>query len=1046
MPKLIVPSEGGSDSNQLTKMSGSAQAVASGAELGQVQSTAGAQAAGSAGEIGRAHSELGAGMVQMNQRLFDESQGAIEDANFNSMFSKASTEYNARIQQRMSQTQDANGNPNFNSLEQDISTIGRETQEKYGSSILNPNVRNRFNGSMTQLHNNASNTAMAQARTQQVQYAQGSLLESLTANTNNALVDSRANLDMYFGNSAKAIQDGVKNGYITPEEAVKAREKARSDMYLGSLKVLNRKDPQAVRDMLDQLSEEDLRINAVEKNEMDVINRKSLFDQSKRQKQQEAEQEKLVTEKQSFNYDDMRGKLEKGTLGEADIEEGYRGGDIGHKQYIDIGIAKSKDDKARAKKNKVQTDMSMDINSGNVLSGKYTADQVNDSFQAKVALISGDKPASLMQKSDLAVSYKAPITSFQKEISGTLISGKPDQVIEAVNAFTNLHTKNPLALEGMDKDSLALVTNISRQAKYTNTDKATIVAEARKSILNLDKTVQEQRKAQFAQQDDFKPAEIDKTVRDMFKINKGWFGVFGKSAIDEELQPIAQELLKDAYARTGNAEDAKQMVLAQTKGIISPSGMNTTEQGRTGSNDVNMFAPPEYVYKMKSEDLRKDLNGALQGFVLPAGITSDKVLVGSDYVTKQNLNPNSTSVPSYFLYYLDSKGDPQTIYDPNTKQPKRWSADVKGAQAAANLAREEEYTQANVNARSTSEAAQSAVEFGKFGRAVNAANPKPFTEAGVEADLRTEDQETQARMYKAANATNTVQLAESFVGKNEQQDKSVLSDFFQKQLGTRIDPSRTPWCAAFVNSILKASGKQGTGSLAASSFLKFGTATMTPDSGDVVVTAPLVAGATGHVGFFSGYQYKDGERHVKILAGNAHNNVDYQLIPERLVRGYRVPPTVDEMKQYAKDEPRLDPGYGGNIMSQNESRGLRNNNPGNLRLTSTTWSGEVKGKDSAFKSFATPEDGIRGIQTSLQKKAARGLNTITDIIKSYAPPSENDTKAYIASVEKSTGFHANETLDISDKQTTAKLIAAIIKHENGSNPFSDEKILLALGG
>ena len=128
-----------------------------------------------------------------------------------------------------------------------------------------------------------------------------------------------------------------------------------------------------------------------------------------------------------------------------------------------------------------------------------------------------------------------------------------------------------------------------------------------------------------------------------------------------------------------------------------------------------------------------------------------------------------------------------------------------------------------------------------------------------------------------------------------------------------------------------------------------------------------------------------------------------------------------------------------------QPRGLRNNNPGNLRLTDTTWPGEVTGKDQAFKTFATPEDGIRGIFTSISKKQARGLNTIEQIINSYAPPSENNTQQYINAVAKQAGLDPTQPLDLSNKDLASKIIAAIITHENGKNPYSIQHIRTALG-
>lgn len=67
-----------------------------------------------------------------------------------------------------------------------------------------------------------------------------------------------------------------------------------------------------------------------------------------------------------------------------------------------------------------------------------------------------------------------------------------------------------------------------------------------------------------------------------------------------------------------------------------------------------------------------------------------------------------------------------------------------------------------------------------------------------------------------------------------------------------------------------------------------------------------------------------------------------------------------------------------------------------------------------------------------------GLNTIMDIIHRWAPPQENDTKAYIDGVSTVTGIPAHHHIDLMDGMTMLKLIRAIIFHENGYQPYDDD--------
>ena len=71
------------------------------------------------------------------------------------------------------------------------------------------------------------------------------------------------------------------------------------------------------------------------------------------------------------------------------------------------------------------------------------------------------------------------------------------------------------------------------------------------------------------------------------------------------------------------------------------------------------------------------------------------------------------------------------------------------------------------------------------------------------------------------------------------------------------------------------------------------------------------------------------------------------------------------------------------------ARGIRNNNPGNIRI-GINWLGRVvPGKDLSFIEFRTMPFGVRALYIDLINKHKSGLRTVQDIIYKYAPPSEN---------------------------------------------------------
>lgn len=111
--------------------------------------------------------------------------------------------------------------------------------------------------------------------------------------------------------------------------------------------------------------------------------------------------------------------------------------------------------------------------------------------------------------------------------------------------------------------------------------------------------------------------------------------------------------------------------------------------------------------------------------------------------------------------------------------------------------------------------------------------------------------------------------------------------------------------------------------------------------------------------------------------------------------------------------------------------GLRQNNPGNLRSWGDTPTA------NGFANFASSQQGLSAMAGNLLAYSRRyGLNTVEEIIKRWAPSSENNTGAYIDSVSKALGVKSGDKLNLEDPKVLASLMGAITKHENGYNPFS----------
>lgn len=123
-------------------------------------------------------------------------------------------------------------------------------------------------------------------------------------------------------------------------------------------------------------------------------------------------------------------------------------------------------------------------------------------------------------------------------------------------------------------------------------------------------------------------------------------------------------------------------------------------------------------------------------------------------------------------------------------------------------------------------------------------------------------------------------------------------------------------------------------------------------------------------------------------------------------------------------------------------RGLRNNNPGNIRQSSTTYKGEISpSKDKEFKQFETVSYGYRAMFVALHYYHSNlGLKSIRKMISRWAPPSENDTESYIRTVSRLSNHDPDKTIDLQNRNLMLGIVAAMSKVENGQDAVISDVI------
>lgn len=145
---------------------------------------------------------------------------------------------------------------------------------------------------------------------------------------------------------------------------------------------------------------------------------------------------------------------------------------------------------------------------------------------------------------------------------------------------------------------------------------------------------------------------------------------------------------------------------------------------------------------------------------------------------------------------------------------------------------------------------------------------------------------------------------------------------------------------------------------------------------------------------------------------------------------------AEQTRLKALQDAMFRPGPASNGVSPTDGQqplNVRNNNPGNLRPV---------GQTQGFQGFKTPEEGmaamvndltakVTGNSPAMKARFGEGYQpTLANVITTWAPPEENDTKAYIDAVSKKSGVKPDQVLSLMDIQ---RIMPAMIEQEGGGS-------------
>ena len=115
-----------------------------------------------------------------------------------------------------------------------------------------------------------------------------------------------------------------------------------------------------------------------------------------------------------------------------------------------------------------------------------------------------------------------------------------------------------------------------------------------------------------------------------------------------------------------------------------------------------------------------------------------------------------------------------------------------------------------------------------------------------------------------------------------------------------------------------------------------------------------------------------------------------------------------------------------------ESRNVRNNNAGNIKISNSAWIGKVpnsKNTDGTFEQFYEKKFGDRAMIKLIRNYIKSGYDTLDKIVSRWAPNSENPTSSYKLYVVNESGLMPDEQIGYNDKEKIESLVMAMADFE-----------------
>ena len=630
---------------------------------------------------GRAIAASGRQVEALSNQFFEQAKAASQAATFNRAMSAATEEFATRSNERYQQVTDEDGNPTFETLPKDIGTIADEVKQNALNRIGDFEVAQKFIQQFDKFGVNQQISAMSKARTQQIDFSRASLNEALTSYQNQAVQVNPDQLGEYENQAKSALDEALNSGFISAVEHGKLVREFQSTVRVESYRNLIKANPAATLQELSAADPDALGLTKREQErlineaEAEVRDIQVLSNRAKRE-QEKAEQQHRERVKSRLELG-----MATGEVGESEILQTLDTlGEIEtNKLLIKLINKRKSSDKAAA----VASDISEDIATGAPLVGTYTSAQIEDHYQSTLSTLrnpeTGEMP-SLSEKAEVAVSYRSPIKSIQKELGHAAQFGEPEMVQEAIEAYEFMKNKNPESVRtgaaGYTKADVAALEAITDGVENTPIPLEEIIEDVRDRVYKRTNPERSERAAEFQKlkraNQEFDKKSVSKFIKDVFDDTViSAFGTSfdlpgGEPSLSSAFTPRVQQMLEEAYIDTGKPANARRLVASQLRDIAGVSQVNSLNRA--------MFNPPEKVFpQFTSEQLEHNLR-ELVAEVKGPSFDAASLEIQSFSGTRGLFNNAGQEIIQYMVYGRDEFGQQVPLED-NDGNTVKWVID-----------------------------------------------------------------------------------------------------------------------------------------------------------------------------------------------------------------------------------------------------------------------------------------------------------------------------------------------------------------------------------